>query len=122
MWKPGERQARPTSWNEAESLELMGPEGRAVRAPEEWTMLELVDRSSRRGRCREVVMSGDEGSFFTTILGAGWPRDLLDEVRLEMASRLGGDMEEEEAQVVGLEEAGRKEEEREWTLKDVRKR
>lgn len=87
-------------------------------------MLFELERSSRRGRCREVVvMSGDEGSFLTTILGAGPLRDLLDEARLEKPSRLGGDMEVE----VGLEddEGGRNEEEEEreevWT-EDIRKR
>lgn len=35
VWKPGDRQARPTSWMLALSLELIGPEGRAVRAPDE---------------------------------------------------------------------------------------
>lgn len=53
------------------------PDGLAVRAPDECTMLWLV-RFSRCGRCRVVVgMSGDAGSFFTMILGAG-PRDLLE--------------------------------------------
>jgi hypothetical protein len=43
-----------------------------------------------------VGMSGELGSFFTTILGAG-PRDLLEEGRLDicdMISLRGGDMEE----------------------------
>lgn len=42
-------------------------------------------------------MSGELGSFFTTILGAG-PRDLLDNGRLDicdMISLRGGDMEVE---------------------------
>lgn len=107
MWKPGERQARPTSWSE--SFAVKGA-GLAVRAPEEWTMLLEVDRSSRRGRWREVVMSGDEGSFFTMILGAGPLRDLLVGVRLEEPSRLGGDIEEEVGLMEG-ERGGRKEEE-----------
>jgi hypothetical protein len=71
-------------------------------------MLLDVERSSRRGRCREVVMSGDEGSFLTTILGVGLPRDLLEEGRLDKAGLVGGDME------VGLmEEEGWREEEEE---------
>jgi hypothetical protein len=72
VWKPGERQAMPMS----KRFALPWPEGRAVRAPEEWTMLWL-ERFSRCGRWRVVVvedMSGEAGSFLTTILGAG-PRD-----------------------------------------------
>jgi hypothetical protein len=65
-------------------------------------------------------MSGESGSFLTTILGAG-PRDLLDEGRLDMISLRGGDMEEEEVGEPAL--GGRQEEEeREDRLKDVRKR
>ena len=72
-----------------------------------------------------VGMSGEAGSFLTTILGAG-PRDLRDEGRLDMASRymtsLGGDSEVE----VGEEAEGARQEEEEedlWErLKDVRKR
>jgi hypothetical protein len=46
-----------------------------------------------------VGMSGEAGSFLTTILGAGGPRDLLEEGRLDFVwcawgSRRGGDMEE----------------------------
>ena len=100
-------------------LALPWPEGRAVSAPEEWTMLWL-ERFKRWGRWRVVVgMSGGPGSFLTTSLGAG-PRDLLDEVRLDMRGLAGGDMEAEvgEVGVVGRAE----EEEREERLKDVRKR
>lgn len=42
-------------------------------------------------------MSGEEGSFLTTILGAG-PRDLRDEGRLDMSDMMslcGGDIEVE---------------------------
>lgn len=54
-----------------------------------------------------VGMSGEAGSFLTTILGAGGPRDLLEEGRLDLwwcagVSRRGGDMEVE----VGEEEEG----------------
>lgn len=54
-----------------------------------------------------VGMSGEAGSFFTTILGAGGPRDLLEEGRLDFAlcaceSSRGGDSEVE----VGEEEEG----------------
>jgi hypothetical protein len=100
-------------------LALPWPEGLAVRAPDEWTMLWL-ERFRRWGRWRVVVgMSGESGSFLTTILGAG-PRDLLDEGRLDMISLRGGDMEEEvgEPALGGRQE----EEEREDRLKDVRKR
>jgi hypothetical protein len=70
-----------------------------------------------------VGMSGEVGSFLTTILGAG-PRELLEERRLDMSDRIsrwGGDMEVE----VGEEaEVGRHDEveDREERLKDVRKR
>lgn len=52
-----------------------------------------------------VGMSGEAGSFLTTILGAGGPRDLLEEGRLDgafcvCASYRGGDSEVE----VGEEE------------------
>lgn len=75
-------------------------------------MLLEAERSRRRGRCREVDMSGDEGSFLTTILGAaaaaaaaGGPRDLVADLRLEEgpSREVGGDM----GVVVGLiEEEG----------------
>jgi hypothetical protein len=123
VWKPGDRQARPTSIR----LALPWPDGRAVRAPDEWTMLWFEDKFRRWGRCRVVVgMSGELGSFFTTILGFG-PRDLLDEGRLElsdsdMRSLRGGDMEVE----VGEPALGARQEEeveeREDRLNDVRKR
>lgn|SRR4051812_33568739 len=91
---------------DALSFELIGPDGRAVRAPDEWTML-LADRSRRRGRWREVVRSGDVGSFLTTILGAG-PRALEEDLRLERRSGVGGDMErdmeEEEGEAGWMEE------------------
>lgn len=71
-------------------------------------------------------MSGEAGSFLTTILGAGGPRDLLEEGRLDMVlcgcvSCRGGDSEVE----VGEEEEGWRrcvEGEREERLNDVRKR
>lgn len=108
VWKPGDRQAMPMS------TPVERPAGRAVRAPDEWTTWALA-RLRRLGRCRELGMSGDEGSFLTTILGAG-PRDLLEEGRLEKPLRLGGDMEVlggVRGAVVGLmeEEGWRKEEE-----------
>jgi hypothetical protein len=43
VWKPGDRQARPTSMRFA----LPCPEGRAVRAPDEWTMLWFDERLRR---------------------------------------------------------------------------
>lgn len=120
MWKPGERQAMPTSWRPRWALPW--PEGRAVRAPDEWTMLWLA-RLRRWGRCLVVVgMSGDVGSFLTTTLGTG-PRDLR-EGRLDMSDMIslwGGDM---EVQVGEEAEGGRhdEEEDREERLNDVRKR
>lgn len=80
-----------------------------------------------------VGMSGEEGSFLTTILGAG-PRDLRDEGRLDMRDMMslcGGDIEVEvgdEADIGRHEgecEAEEEEEEvedREERLNDVRKR
>lgn len=108
VWKPGDRQAMPMST----PVDRLA--GRAVRAPEAWTTWELA-RLRRLGRWRELGMSGDEGSFFTTILGAG-PRDLVEEARLEKPVRLGGDMEVlggVSGAVVGLmeDEGWRKEEE-----------
>lgn len=52
-------------------------------------------------------MSGEAGSFLTTILGAGGPRDLLEDGRLDWCegtwvSKRGGDSEVE----VGEEEEG----------------
>jgi hypothetical protein len=86
-------------------------------------MLLWLDRLSRCGRCRVVGMSGEVGSFLTTILGAG-PRDLRGEWLLDMSDMMslwGGDMEVE----VGEEaEGGRHDEveDREERLNDVRKR
>ena len=85
-----------------------------------------LDRFRRWGRCLVVVgMSGEVGSFLTTILGAG-PRDLSEEGLLDMSDMMslwGGDMEVE----VGEEaEGGRHDseavEDREERLNDVRKR
>lgn len=50
VWKPGDRHARPTSIK----LALLWPDGRAVSAPDEWTMLWLDERLRRCGRCRVV--------------------------------------------------------------------
>lgn len=65
-----------------------------------------------------VGMSGEAGSFLTIILGAT-PRDLLEEGRLDMASRAGGDMEVGEEEEVGRQAEEDVEEDR---LNDVRKR
>ena len=71
-----------------------------------------LERSSRRGLWREVVRSGDEGSFLTTILGAWGPRALRVDLRLDMASCRGGDADmEAEEEEEEEEEGGRKEEE-----------
>lgn len=81
VWKPGDRQASPTSCIEALSFPVKGADGRAERAPE---LGSVVDKSNRRGLWREVVRSGEEGSFLTTILGLGAPpRALLIDLRLE---------------------------------------
>lgn len=72
-------------------------------------------------------MSGDAGSFLTTILGAGGPRDLLEEGRLDFAllgSCRGGDSEEVGEEEEEEEAVGRRcvEGERDERLNDVRKR
>lgn len=64
MTKPGDRQASPTSCIASPSLPPSA--GRAVAAPEPARV--FLDRSSLRGRCRVVGISGDPGSFFTIIL------------------------------------------------------
>ena len=48
-----------------------------------------LERLRRWGLCRVVVvgMSGEVGSFLTTILGAG-PRDLREEGRLDMSDMM----------------------------------
>lgn len=66
--KPGERHAKPTSWIPSAplSLEVSGP----VPLEVEFAALELfLERSSFRGRCRDVGRPGDVGSFLTIILG-----------------------------------------------------
>lgn len=69
--KPGERHARPTSCMTralpalppALSLLVNGAEGLPA-PPVVWLL-----RSRRRGRCREVGIEGDVGSFLTITLG-----------------------------------------------------
>jgi hypothetical protein len=104
------------------SFELMGAAGRAVRAPDEWTMVWL-ERSSRPGLRREVVRSGEEGSFLTTILGAGGPRALRVDFLLDMTCCLGGEAEWEAVEEAEEVEGERKEEEVEvrGTTRDIRK-
>lgn len=92
------------------------------------------DRSRRRGRCRAVWISGEDGSFLTTILGAWGPRSLEEGLRLDMEAFIGGDMEaEKDEEVEGrrreeVEEEGEVEaeeelavEERGWDARDIRK-
>jgi hypothetical protein len=63
---PGERQAKPTSWIPRPlSLDVNG----AFRPVIGFEPDAFFDRSSLRGRWRGVGRSGEEGSFFTTILG-----------------------------------------------------
>lgn len=72
VWKPGERQARPTSWTArpAESREVRGPaDGREVCGPPpEGLGRDDEERSRRLGRGRRGGEVG--GSFFTWIAGA----------------------------------------------------
>lgn len=69
VWKPGDRQARPTSWiaRPAESRAVKGAEGRAVCGPRAPGVLE--ERSSLFGRGRADCMLGEPGSFLTFIIG-----------------------------------------------------
>ena len=66
MTNPGERHANPTSCipRPPLSLEVKGPVFRELAALDS-----LRERSSLRGRCREVGGPGDAGSFFTMIFG-----------------------------------------------------
>lgn len=71
VWKPGERQAKPTSWTArpAESREVRGPaEGREVCGP----LLERLEREEERSRRLGRGRRGGEvgGSFFTWMAGA----------------------------------------------------
>lgn len=62
VWKPGDKQARPTSWRDA----VMGPPGgRTDRLLEG----RLVERSNFRGRGRLCIRGDDPGSFLTVICG-----------------------------------------------------
>lgn len=72
VWKPGERHATPRSLmaSPADSFDAMGAP--AVCGPREAEL--LADRSSRRGRGRDVAAVGDAGSFLTLIFGG--PREL----------------------------------------------
>ena len=69
VWKPGDRQARPTSWiaRPAESRAVRGADGRAVCGPRAPGVLE--ERSSLLGRGRADCMLGEPGSFLTLIIG-----------------------------------------------------
>ena len=71
VWKPGERHANPTSCIASPplSLAVSGADGRDDIEPWVWDV--LVERSSFRGRCRELAgTSGEEvSSFFTMIFG-----------------------------------------------------
>lgn len=70
--KPGDRQARPTSWMARPSRAVSGR--LADEAPA--FVLPPLDRSSFLGRWRGAGASGDRGSFLTTILGI--PLELRD--------------------------------------------
>jgi len=70
---PGDRHANPTSVIPrpllSTPLEVNAP-------PEGFVPLAFRERSSFRGRCREVGKSGEVGSFLTTICGGAPFRDL----------------------------------------------
>jgi len=73
---PGERHASPISVTpNPESIPL------DVKPPAEGLVLlgpRFFERSSFRGRWREVARSGEDGSFFTIICGGAAFRDLQD--------------------------------------------
>ena len=71
VWKPGERTAIPASCIAIPSLAVSGVADGLDESPAGAAAM-LVDRSSFRGRCRELFgREGEEGgSFFTIILGA----------------------------------------------------
>ena len=79
VWKPGDRQARPTSWiaRPAESRAVRGADGRAVCGPRAPGVLD--ERSSLLGRGRADCMLGEPGSFLTLIIGGSVLRCLLNE-------------------------------------------
>lgn len=79
VWKPGDRQARPTSWiaRPAESRAVRGADGRAVCGPRAPGVLE--ERSSLLGRGRADCMLGEPGSFLTLIIGGSVLRCLFNE-------------------------------------------
>jgi len=72
--KPGERQARPTSWmaKPADSREVKGAEGRPVFGPPRLLDM-LEERSSRLGRGRDDGRAGEPGSLFTLTAGGAPP-------------------------------------------------
>lgn len=72
--KPGERQARPTSWmaKPADSREVKGAEGRPVCGPPRLLDM-LEERSSRLGRGRDEGSAGEPGSLFTLTMGGPPP-------------------------------------------------
>jgi hypothetical protein len=71
VWKPGERTAIPASCIPIPSLAVSGVADGLDESPAEAAAM-FVERSSLRGRCRELFgRDGDAGgSFFTMILGA----------------------------------------------------
>lgn len=77
VWKPGDRQARPTSWiaRPAESRAVRGADGRAVCGPRAPGVLD--ERSSLLGRGRADCMLGEPGSFLTLIIGGSVLRCLF---------------------------------------------
>lgn len=82
VWKPGERTAIPASCIPIPSLAVSGVADGLDESPAGAAAM-LVERSSLRGRCRELLgRDGDEGgSFFTMILGAFPELRVLEHVR-----------------------------------------
>jgi hypothetical protein len=91
VWKPGERTAIPASCMPIPSLAVSGVADGLDESPVPGVAAAmLVERSSLRGRCRELFgRDGDEGgSFFTTILGALPELRVLEHVRRMQSSRI----------------------------------
>jgi hypothetical protein len=82
VWKPGERTAIPASCNAIPSLAVSGVADGLDERPAGAAAI-FVERSSFRGRCRELLgRDGDDGgSFLTTILGAVPELRVLEHVR-----------------------------------------
>lgn len=90
VWKPGDRQAKPTSCmaRPADSRDVRGADGRAVCGPR---LAVLEERSRRLGRGREDCMGGEPGSLLMLITG-GTPMRLQSGVSRLLCTSKGPDL------------------------------